>query len=189
LMDAGEHRLALACFYKSLDLEPTHEKARDRFVRCLDEWIALGGPSAEEKEILSEEGEAEIHDERDAEGDWSEEEVITVKEEEDEAPKRPSMAAQEIRKKKEVEGTFLDEDLFAENGGDGPSDEEAGPEEDWTEEGEVWEENGGNEEEEGPPTPRKVVPCKCGHQIPIFTDDRPVRFECPSCGRTGTLKG
>ena len=38
-MDDDRTRPALACFYKSLDIDPTQKRVRDRFNRCLDQMI------------------------------------------------------------------------------------------------------------------------------------------------------
>ena len=39
-------------------------------------------------------------------------------------------------------------------------------------------------------TPLKTVKCgHCGGRVPVYTDKRPVRITCPSCNKSGTLKG
>ena len=38
--------------------------------------------------------------------------------------------------------------------------------------------------------PMKTVKCgHCGGRVPVYTDKRPVRITCPSCSKSGTLKG
>jgi hypothetical protein len=34
----------------------------------------------------------------------------------------------------------------------------------------------------------KTITCKCGGKIVIKSSKRPIKIECPECGRTGTLK-
>jgi len=216
LMDEGEHRLALACLYKSLDLDPAMEKARERFLRCLDEWVK--GRDAEEGDHSdSVEG---------PDGPWSEDEetmirgdedVIQPPEEKDLREPVSSMTTQEIIRRREEKGSFLDDDLFVEgpssreddgsaereaeeewpeedlegweedwpqeDSEEGPGDEDGS--EDWSEEVELWTEQADEEEE---PIPLKHIRCRCGKDIPIYSADRPLRFECPSCSRTGTLR-
>jgi DNA-directed RNA polymerase subunit RPC12/RpoP len=43
------------------------------------------------------------------------------------------------------------------------------------------------EEKKKAATPLKI-PCKCGGEIVVETDERPAKIECPKCGRKGTLK-
>ena len=43
------------------------------------------------------------------------------------------------------------------------------------------------EERKKAATPLKI-PCKCGGEIVVETDERPAKIECPKCGRKGTLK-
>jgi hypothetical protein len=39
-------------------------------------------------------------------------------------------------------------------------------------------------------TPLKTVKCgHCGGRVPVYTDKRPVRITCPSCNKSGTLRG
>ena len=45
------------------------------------------------------------------------------------------------------------------------------------------------EEEAKPKKPIKHIKCpKCKGKVPIYTKKRPVKIECPECGKKGTLK-
>jgi tetratricopeptide (TPR) repeat protein len=222
LMDGGEHRLALACLYKSLDLDPEMQKARDRFNKCLDDWVASGDHKSVEDEV-----ETGVEDEEESWSQGSEilitgdEDVIYPTEETTSDDSGTRMNTKDILKRKEESGSFLDDDLFSEDGdeGSGPSEEDEETEEEWAEDdldrwsedevdrsGEEDEEDESDEEEwsedelEGwdddamsetgqEPIPLKTIRCRCGTEIPIYNDERPYRFECPNCSRTGTLKG
>ncbi|MBN1390425.1 MAG: hypothetical protein JXA22_07275 [Candidatus Thermoplasmatota archaeon] len=189
LMDGGKPRAALACFYKSLDCEPVFDKARDRFNRCLDDLVLLkqsidAGISEEE---VTHSGPTMTNrpprdDEEEGEEGEEEEEELEISE-----PK--------ARKQR---GTYLEEDMFAEEKEEGEEGEEEEEEEEWAE-GSVgeWEEEEEEEEEEWEieqedDEPRETVSnyivCRCGSKIPITSNDRPYKFICGDCGRTGTLK-
>ncbi len=181
LMDDGRTRPALACFYKSLDIEPTQNRVRDRFNRCLDLMIKETTEEPESEEVYFEGPKLISEDRKDLIPDQDEE-----PEEEEEEPEIP------IRKKRE--GSYLDEDLFVdeedeeeeedddedleevEDWGDDEEDEEDDDDSDWVDED--------DEEEE----PASTIKCRCGETIDIDSDDRPYRFKCSGCGRTGTLK-
>lgn len=170
LMDNGKLRAALGCFYKTLDLEPDFEKARSRFLRCLDDMAALKQTSpapetGEEKEKwINPPGEI-VHETR----------TPVIGEEEE--PDEPEQVRPPPRKRRK--GSYLDEDMF--------SDEEEYEEdemESWEEldDEEDWGEEDGSEEE------IPFITCRCGAKIPIPTEERPFRFHCDDCGRSGTLK-
>jgi hypothetical protein len=193
--------MALACLYKTLDIDPTFEKARERFNKCLDSWIASGGRSTddqreEEREDLGA-GEDDVEgfgeEAKDGEGDpdedgeWEDEEVIAVKEGEEEQDEEATRLAEDLKQKKERAGTFLDDDLFSEEGeGRRKRSQAAEPDEGHEEGEEPWDDDG--EEDEDMPPVKKTIKCKCGSDIPIYSDERPYRFKCFSCNRTGTLK-
>lgn len=196
LMDNGKLRAGLGCFYKALDLDPSMDKARERFLRCLDlmkEYMekSVEEEHEEEEETMEEPSSGqEIYHEMPTPDSVAQEagEYKREKVEDQESLE----VAESIRRKKEIRGTFLDEDMFQEEDDDWSdieeqADEEAEEEEDvWDEdeaEGDVWDEEEAEDEEE----PEKVIRCKCGASIPIYTKKRPTRFECPECGRTGTL--
>jgi len=177
LMDNGNQRAGLACFYKALDLDPALEKARERFNRCLDELVLLKQADKSEETPIQE--------------DEEEEKVIRPPDEtfepEPEGRRRAREEPPEIRapKARKRGGTYLDDDMFSEeekeeDEGWEEEDEEKEEEEEWEEEDEGWEEEEEEEEE--------FIRCRCGEKIYIRSDDRPYRFECDNCGRTGTLK-
>jgi tetratricopeptide (TPR) repeat protein len=189
LMDTGKLRAALGCLYKSLDLDPAFEKSRERFIRCLDQMVMA-------KQVVPTEQDAEVFP--DSEPPATEiyhdipqgvvEEGASMRRVSDEDEEELMERAEEIRRKRKIRGTFLDEDMFGEN-----TEEPAGEAEDMEEfedeeTDEEWDEEFWDEEEEEEKVPVKYIRCKCGGSIPIYTEKRPVRFECPECGRTGTLK-
>lgn len=191
LMDTGKLRAALGCFYKSLDLDPAFERSRERFLRCLDQMVVAKKPdisepiTVEETHVESEFVDTEIYHDipRGVVEEGGSKRKIS-EEDEDEVMER----AEDIRRKRKIRGTFLDEDMFA--GGEEfefemdemEEFEEEESDEEWDEE--FWDED----EEEMEEEPLKYIRCKCGGSIPIYTKERPLRFECPECGRTGTLK-
>lgn len=201
LMDNGKLRAGLGCFYKSLDLEPTNEKARERFLRCLDTMGMYSTTQSDEAAAFSVEDEGEIetiepsparevYHEMPSEADVVPEAGESSMEPFDEQESLEK--AESIRRKKSIRGTFLDEDMFGEEIDEWSEEEEEEyeeEEEDYEEpdiEDEEWDIEEVEEEEE---EPYKIIRCKCGGEIPIYTRKRPARFECPECGRTGTLKG
>ncbi|MDG6225083.1 MAG: tetratricopeptide repeat protein [Candidatus Thermoplasmatota archaeon] len=246
LMESEEFRLALACFYKSLDLDPAYTKAKDRFIRCLDEWVESGGERGNEPSSIGQDHQDTYEEDLDeSDMEWSEEKRVLIDDDEEEEGIRSVPRSQEIMKQREIKGTFLDDDLFSDENKEETKDasweesEEDSGEEEWSEEEmEGWDEEDGSLENEkdiledddasqddeddedddageewveeelegwdGEDEPsddgsdigpneeirdiKKTITCKCGDDIPIFSDERPYRFECPSCGRTGTLK-
>ena len=238
LMDSGEFRLAFACLYKSLDLDPGYAKARERFVRCLDEWVDSGAPTGTASPFETQDDQNSYREDvEESEMEWSEEKRIVIGEEETMDETQTISRSKEIIKQRQSKGTFLDDDLFSdedeevkdeswaegedesgdeewseeeiegwdsqadedlqdetEEEDDGTKDDEEGDSgEEWSEEElEGWDsqadEDLEDEIEEEKPTVKKTIVCKCSEDIPIYSDDRPYRFECPSCGRTGTLK-
>lgn len=241
LMDSGEFRLALACFYKSLDLDPRYAKARERFIKCLDEWLESGATTGAEPPFGQKDDQNSYEEVVEEAGmEWTEEKRILIEEEESMDEPHSVTRSQEIIKERQMKGTFLDDDLFRDEeeevkdetwgevkeeneeeewseeeleGWDSQDDEDLGDEngegddgekdddesekrdagEEWSEEElEGWDsqedEDLEDEIKEEKPTVRKTIVCKCGDDIPIYSDDRPYRFECSSCGRTGTLK-
>jgi len=164
LMDSGKFRAALACFYKSLDLDPEFEKAMERFNRCLTGM-------AEAKKMVAAQEEMDISSDDDIKG---EDEAEEEEEEEEETVE----VAQLIRDKRRRKGTFLDDEMFVEG-------EEA---DSWDDDDEDDDDDGDDWDDDEYVEPNRVITCKCGHKIPIYTDERPHRFECDECGRTGTLK-
>jgi tetratricopeptide (TPR) repeat protein len=121
----------------------------------------LTGMAEAKKAVFREKENAPEEEPEDEEDEEPEEEVDEEAEE----------TAHLIREKRRRKGTFLDDEMFVE--------EEEG---DWDEVDEdEWEDDDYVE-------PSRVITCKCGHKIPIYTEKRPYRFECDECGRTGTLK-
>jgi tetratricopeptide (TPR) repeat protein len=169
LMDNDKHRAALACFYKSLDSDPAFEKARDRFLRCLDDLVLLDQANIDEAEE-----EETIH-----EDNMDEEEIEENEEEKD----TPEIMEPKARKKK---GTYLDDDMFSGEFSD--EDEEEEPEdmeEEWgDDEDEDDDEDWGEDDEEE----MEFIVCRCGEKVLIGSEKRPYRFKCKECGRGGTLK-
>ncbi len=164
LMENGSNRPALACFYKALDLDPVYQKARERFIRCLDDLILLKQAQAPEDTL-----EQPMHDIR----------VSTPQEEEDEEEPKPEINEPKAKKRK---GTYLDEDMFGKRSYE--DDEDIDDDEDWEEMDDV----GENDESWGDDDEMDSIKCRCGATIWIETDKRPYRFECEDCGRTGILK-
>ena len=169
ITDNGNPRSGLACFYKALDLEPTFEKAKERFMKALDEMAMMkqaaakeGVPTQEREDTTPGTDEEEVEGEKEAERPKPEE-----------AKETPS-----IRSKRR-KGPLLEEDLF---------EEEGDQFEDWGDEDKEPEEPSFMNK---PPPSGKKLPsfkCRCGETVPIMTHERPYRFECPKCGRTGTIK-
>ncbi len=206
LMDTGGLRQALACFYKALDLEPSYEKARERFTNCLDEMAMRAQvavePMIEGPYMPGPDGDKVIHSpgEDHEEGPIHEQHIVTDREPDERSPEVVSPKARKRR------GTYLDEEMFGdeedleehwdvEDGSegakesaedDGPKErkevDEEGPEEDadWGE--------GGDFEDWGVEGEASFIKCRCGAEIKVGTDERPYRFECETCGRTGILK-
>ncbi|MFO8050114.1 MAG: tetratricopeptide repeat protein [Thermoplasmatota archaeon] len=165
LMDNGKVRAALGCFYKTLDLDPAFDKARERFLKCLDEMALQKQVTVSEVEETQEKwisGPGEPMEEKEAPVDEMEEEI---------APPPP--------RKKRRKGSYLDEDMFMEE-----EEEEDWEEFDEEEMEEEWEELDEEEEEEEHP----FLTCRCGNRIPITSEKRPFRFVCDECGRSGTLR-
>ncbi|MCU0798232.1 MAG: tetratricopeptide repeat protein [Candidatus Thermoplasmatota archaeon] len=205
LMDSGGLRQALACFYKALDLEPTYEKARERFIHCLDEMALRAQvqtePTIEGPYMPGPDGEKVIPppSEDPDEGPVHEPPSISSRRSEERAAEVESPRARKRR------GTYLDEEMFG---------KEEGVEEDWDDEGgdngERKEDNYGTEAEEdegkkghdedadwdaegdfedwGDQREASFIRCRCGADIKVETDERPYKFECKGCGRTGNLK-
>ena len=99
-----------------------------------------------------------------------------------------SKKAQEVSKSIE---DFLKETLVDQFEGKGkakPEPEEKEEEEEAEDEDlefEIEEIEDDDEEKE----PIKEIPCpRCKSKVPIYTEDRPLDIECPSCGKKGTLK-
>lgn len=160
LMDSGKLRSALACFYKSLDIDPEFQKAVERFNKC------LSGMAESKRMAVSGEDQEPPSDEeiREEEEEEPEEEVDEEAEE----------MARLIRDKRKRKGTFLDNEMFEEEEEEDSWDDEDEEDDDWEDDDYV--------------EPSRLITCKCGQKIPIYTEKRPYRFECDECGRTGTLK-
>jgi tetratricopeptide (TPR) repeat protein len=187
LMDNGRSRPALACFYKSLDIDPTEERARSRFNRCLDQMkqkknieshpeLYHDGPS-----LIREDSEGRPIFKADFSGD------VDDNEDDDEEPKRATIPEEPPSiPRKRRKGSLLDDDLFEED----EEEEEWESEEEEEDEFDEWEDEEEDEfeEEDEDEEPLGSIKCRCGSDISIYSDDRPYRFECPECGRTGTLK-
>jgi len=201
LMDTGGLRQALACFYKSLDLEPTYEKARERFLSCLDEMALRAQvqmePTIEGPYMPGPDGEKVIPPPGEGQDEGPVHEPPNVG-----SGRRDEEAAEiESPKARKRRGTYLDEEMFG--------DEEP-PEEDWDDEGAPKEEDDEADEEEedgeagsdkeapwgddgdfedwGDQSEASFIKCRCGAEIRVGTDERPYKFNCTSCGRSGTLK-
>lgn len=191
LMDSGRPRPALACFYKSLDLDPGQLKARDRFLKCLAMMQDQETDEEVQEEIRHDEGvfhsEETVTEPEEGEPSW----MDMIETDEDSGPtsvetpvfERPPLPDEEpdLSETGYGKGTFLDEDMFDEE----ESEDEF---EDWGEEDEEEEEFEEEDEWEEDEEPVGVIQCRCGSDIPIYSDERPYRFECPECGRTGSLK-
>ncbi|MEA3557795.1 MAG: tetratricopeptide repeat protein [Candidatus Thermoplasmatota archaeon] len=167
LMDSGRIRAALGCFYKTLDIDPVFEKGRERFLKCLDELAS----------------QIQIND---AEEHLTEDKWITgpgepkAEMEEEEGPdSEPVPPPPRMKKRK---GSFLDDEMFSDEEEEEEYDEE---EEEWEEIDEEDDEDWGEEKGEGE---FSYITCRCGARIPVTSDERPYRFECEDCGRSGTLK-
>jgi hypothetical protein len=205
-MDTGGLMQALACFYKSLDLEPTYEKARERFINCLDEMAmraqVAAEPMIEGPYMPGPDGDKVIPPpgEGQDEGPVHEPPNVESRRQDDEAAEIESPKARKRR------CTYLEEEMFGDEEGqeedwdvkgegdgakegpkdDGPEegkeDAEEGPDEDedWGEEGDF--------EDWGADGEASFIKCRCGGEIRVGTDVRPYKFECKTCGRTGILK-
>ena len=199
LMTLEKYRYALGCFYKVLDLESGNKKAEEKFVECLAKL--RGEATAKPAEEKKPEPAKPAQEEEEAEEPSDEfEEPKNMKSQmghqtlETEVSKKPEPPA----KKKESPKTLIrDEDqeytlpeLEAEDMTDVKSTEPvkeaaAPPKKDVS-----WEE----EEEKPAPEPAKpktmkTINCKCGNPIEVDTSQKPVKFQCSKCGRTGTLGG
>ena len=186
LMDIGRPRPALACFYKSLDLGPGQLKARDRFLKCLA--LMQEGETAVEDETQHEDtysySQAEETQPASEEVTPSWTDMIQTDDDSDpeggEAPviERPPLPDEEpdLSETDHDGSSLLDDDMFDET----EPDEDF---EDWGVEDEEEDEGWGEDDESV-----GVIKCRCGSDIPIFSEERPYRFECPECGRTGTLR-
>lgn len=204
LLEMGHLRQGLACFYKALDIEPGFIKARERFIQTLDmmeEADRMALEETEEEEKVSGVDSGEVPEEEE------EPEVIS-----DIPPEKVSwkgsgkdyvddlFSEEEDLKKEEEE----EEDLGGKE--DEPEEEEEildfediEEEEDWGDipEGRAARKGRKRAEEEGSrerrekkkkaDKPSRVITCKCGNRIMVWTEERPARFECEQCGRTGTL--
>lgn len=196
LMDSGRARPALACFYKSLDLDPGQDKARDRFLKCLtmmqdllkdDEEVP--GMFHDGPTLIREDEDGNPVQEDDA-SSWRtmiEGNQKTVEKAHVPVFERPPLPKNEpdIFNEDPRRRSILDDDMF-----EGPQVEDEF--EDWEDEDETEDEVDWSEDEDddraGEDEPVGTVKCRCGADIPIYSNDRPYRFECPGCGRTGTLK-
>jgi tetratricopeptide (TPR) repeat protein len=194
LMDAGKSRPALACFYKTLDLEPENIRARDRFLKTLSMMqerpeiedvsseIMMEDPSGrvgQEEETFSESGKASWKDMIEDEAEPEVEEVSIPAVERPPLPDEEPEIFADSGKDSLLDSDLFDEDDETEGFEEWEGDEE---EEEWTEEDdEEWEDDDDGE-------PVGIIKCRCGSDIPIYSDKRPYRFECPKCSRTGTLK-
>jgi len=188
LMEDGRTRPALACFYKSLDIDPSQKRVRDRFNRCLDQMIGETVEEPESKEVYFEGPKLISEDRKDFIPDQDEE----IEEEEEEEPEKP------IRKKKN--GSYLDEDLFSDEDDDEDDDDEENEDEhedgdleeveDWGDDDDEEDDDDSDwvDEDEDDEELASSIKCRCGSTINIHSDDRPYRFKCGGCGRTGTLK-
>ena len=171
LMDNDMSRPALACFYKSLDLDPSQKRGRNRFIRCLDQMMSEGTETVKE---IYQEGPALFKEDPSVKpvykADFSDDDDEDLPEGEplpDEEPDLPARGR---------DGSYLDDDLFDD---DVVEAEEWGDDED-LDEVESW----GDDEDE----PVGSIICRCGQEIMINSEERPYRFECPDCGRNGSLK-
>lgn len=189
LMDNGKVRPALGCFYKSLDLDPNHVKSTNRFLRCLELMRQedrarddlTGGIYHDGPSLVSEDEKPVFNATFEEEEDEDEEDEY-----EDEAPDLPDEAPDLPRRRKK--GSLLDDDLF-----DDEEDEEWGEfdedeDEEFEEDEEDDEEDDWDDFDEDEEVPVGFLDCRCGGSIPIYSNERPYRFECPDCGRTGKLK-
>jgi len=189
LMTLEKYRYALGCFYKVIDLEPGNKKAEEKFTECL---ARLRGEAqakpAEEKKPEPAKPVAE-----------EEEEAEEPSDEFEEPKKAPAQPAEAPKKKESPKTLIRDEDqeytlpeLEAEDmtgiKETEPVKEAAPPKKEVS-----WEEE---EEEEKPAAPEpakpktlKTIACKCGNPIEIDTSQKPVKFKCVKCGRTGTIGG
>ncbi len=197
LMDSGRARPALACFYKSLDLDPGQEKARERFLKCLkmmqdllkgddeDPTLFYEGPTLiredEDGNPVQEDDASSWRTMIDGTGGTVEKAHVPVFERPPLPEEEPDIFDEDPKRR-----SILDDDMF-----EGPQDDF----EDWDDEDEAQEEDDGvdwsedgEEDWTGDDEPIGTVKCRCGSDIPIYSQERPYRFECPGCGRTGTLK-
>ena len=217
LMDNGRPRPALACFYKALDVDPAQERARNRFNRCLD-MMAARKETLKEEEILHEgptliREESEMTTLFPGKMQGADEKRPLEREAgEMERPPLP-VEEPELPRTRRRGGSLLDEDMFEDEEEEGEEEEWEEAEEEELEswegeeaEEEEWEESGEEESEQWDEDMDEedfeevadwgedehevlgTITCRCGADIPVYSEERPYRFRCPECGRTGTLK-
>ncbi len=174
LMDNDRSRPALACFYKSLDLDPSQERVRTRFTRCLDKMISEMEETVQE---IYQEGPALFKEDPSVKPVFKADFTDHVEDEET-SDKEPLPEEEPDLPPRRRGGSLLDDDLFDDDDGGDES-------EDWGDDEDIDEVESWGDDEDGPVG---SIQCRCGEEIPIYSEERPYRFECPDCGRMGTLK-